>query len=62
MGLVEALHHHAKLRLLRRQEYECLPLRLWFAADFGVAARLCSYRFFDRHRRRRFGGDRATIP
>lgn len=40
----------AKLRYLRRNEYESLELRRWFAKSFGVEVGLYSYGCFDRWR------------
>lgn len=40
----------AKLRYLRRNEYESLELRRWFAESFGVEVGLYSYGCFDRWR------------
>lgn len=50
MGLVRSALERVKLKLLRRNEYENLELRRWFARDFGVEVGLYSYGCFDRWR------------
>jgi acetyltransferase-like isoleucine patch superfamily enzyme len=50
MGLWQSLRYRAKLTWLRRDEYESLELRQWFARDFGVEVGLYSYGCFDRWR------------
>jgi acetyltransferase-like isoleucine patch superfamily enzyme len=50
MGLLASLRYQARLRWLRRDEYESQPLRDWFARDFGVEVGLYSYGCFDRWR------------
>ncbi|QMW22068.1 CatB-related O-acetyltransferase [Sandaracinobacteroides saxicola] len=50
MSLIDSLAYQLKLRRLRRNEYESMPLRRWFARDFGVEVGLYSYGCFDRWR------------
>ncbi len=52
MRLLDSVHYHAKLRWLRRNEYESVPLRAWFASAFDVEVGLYSYGCFDRQRMR----------
>lgn len=50
MGVISSIRYRAKLTWLRRNEYESLELRRWFAGDFGVEVGLYSYGCFDRWR------------
>lgn len=50
MGVISSIGYRAKLTWLRRNEYESLELRRWFASDFGVEVGLYSYGCFDRWR------------
>jgi acetyltransferase-like isoleucine patch superfamily enzyme len=48
--VLKSLLYQAKLRWLRRNEYESTALRQWFARDFGVEVGMYSYGCFDRWR------------
>lgn len=50
MPLLTKILEVVKLRYLRRNEYESLELRRWFAESFGVEVGLYSYGCFDRWR------------
>lgn len=50
MGLLSTLRYNARLRWLKRREYDSVELRQWFAQDFGVEVGLYSYGCFDRWR------------
>jgi acetyltransferase-like isoleucine patch superfamily enzyme len=50
MGLLASIRYQAKLRWLRRDEYESVALREWFAQAFQVEVGLYSYGCFDRWR------------
>lgn len=50
MSLLDKVGEFIKLRRLRRNEYESLELRDWFARSYGVEVGLYTYGCFDRWR------------